>query len=121
MTTEERIKTWTFDEACTSMETNKLHKAEVSITTSADEESSLIILGLLGPEESEASEVTLIGKAKELDEELGGCLAEAMIENLKSFKHGASVGSTIPTIRVVTAEKKVRYFIFFTFRMRSRQ
>ena len=107
MSTEERVTTWTFDKACTSMERNQLHKADVSISTSVGEDVSLVVLGLFGPEESEPTEVTLSGKAKEMDEELGGCLSEAMVENHKAFKHGASVGSTISSIRVVTADKKV--------------
>lgn len=106
MSAEDRVTTWTFDKPCQTMERNQLHKVELSISSSI--EGDLIIYGLLGPEESEASDVTLIGKVKDLDEEIGGCLSEAMTENHKAFKHGASVGSTIPTLRVVANQKTKR-------------
>lgn len=117
MTSEKRVETWTFDKACATMEINSLHGAKITVSSDYNDDvaaSDLTILGLFGPEESKDSsdlgpeaKVILTGKAKEFDEELGGALVEAMTENQKVFKNGASAGSTIPTIRIVTAGKKV--------------
>ena len=112
MTSEKRVTTWTFDKPCTSMEVNELHKATISVSSTNDNDSDLIIFGLLGPEEAtDVSSPVLTGGAKEFDDKLAGALTEAMAENHKSFKDGSSVGSTIPTLRVVSSGEKVRLSI----------
>jgi leucyl aminopeptidase len=112
MSSEKRVTTWTFDKPCYEMEVNELHKATLSVNTTIDDGSDLIIFGLLGPKEaSDASSAVLTGTAKEFDDKLGGALAEAMAENLKSFKDGSSAGSTTPTIRVVSAGEKTKRVI----------
>ena len=123
MTSEKRVETWTFDKACATMEINSLHSAKITVSSDYNDDvaaSDLTILGLFGPEESKDSsdlgaeaKAILTGKAKEFDEELGGALVEAMTENQKAFKNGASAGSTIPTIRIVAAGKKVGSFFIF--------
>jgi len=115
---EKRVTTWTFDKACATMEINDLHKADIIVSSSSssitDVDSDLIVVGLFGPSSDDSSEtvsdLVLSGKIKDLDDELGGGIAEAMMENKKAFKHGSVVGSTVPTIRVVTAGKKVCCF-----------
>jgi hypothetical protein len=52
-------------------------------------------------------EIQLVGLAKQLDEQMGGALTELLVENHKSFKHGASAGSTTPTLRFVNGNGKV--------------
>jgi len=116
MTSEKRVNTWTFDKACTSMEVTELHKADLSIAASIDGGSDLIILGVFGPSsegvdeggDNESQKATLSGQAKDLDGKFGGALTEAMAENQKAFKDGSSVGSTIPTIRIVSAGEKTK-------------
>ena len=111
MSSEKRVTTWTFDKPCYAMEVNELHKATLSVNTTIDDGSDLVIFGLLGPEKaSDVSSAVLTGTAKEFDDKLGGALVETMAENLKSFKDGSSAGSTTPTIRVVGTGEKVSPF-----------
>jgi hypothetical protein len=109
-----RVTTWTFDKACAEMEINVLHKAEISVSsTMADDDADLVILGLFGPvdesPEAAVEVVSLTGKTNEANfgEAIADAIGDALVENYKSFKHGATAGATLPTIRVVSAEKKV--------------
>jgi len=111
-----RVETWTFDKACQSMEFNEVHKAKISVTDSSNgvsvvDEDDLIIVGLFAPDDADADadaddeqgklDLTLTGKAKDLDEKLDGALKEIIEENVKSFKNGSKVGSTIPALRFI--------------------
>jgi hypothetical protein len=73
------FKTWTFDEACDSMDWNGLHKTELVLGDDEDDESELVIVGVYAPEgdddeeekdddDTEEVEVVLEGKVAELDE-----------------------------------------------------
>jgi len=127
---ETPFTTWTFDEACETMEFNDVASASVSVTddVSTIDDSDLIILGIYGPakdsdeeeeegengsDDGDAPEPTLVGKAKELDEQVGGALSELMIENYKVFKHGAKAGGKTPTLRVVSSGSKSKRIILF--------
>lgn len=113
--------TWTFDNACTSMEMNELASVAFEMTDNVDliDEADLIVVGIQGPpanveedeeskEEESASEPTLVGKAKELDEAFEGALSEVLVENYKAFKNGAKAGATTPSLRLVTAGAKAK-------------
>lgn len=126
---ERPFATWTFDNACDTMEFNRIAKA--SLAASADisivDNSDLIVLGIYGPakesSENEADEgegegegdddakevpvPVLSGRVKELDEELGGAISEVLVENYKSFKHGGKACSATPTLRVPVSGSKV--------------
>lgn len=119
--------TWTFDEPCRTMELTSVSSASITVADAVGDDSDLIILGIYGPkkeekeddededkkedDEDEVPEPTLVGKAKELDEELGGALTEAMIENYKAFKNGANAGGSTPTLRVVSSGSKTKRVI----------
>lgn len=113
--------TWTFDNACTSMEMNELASVAFEMTDNVDliDEADLIVVGIQGPpanveedEESKEDEIapepTLVGKAKELDEAFEGALSEVLVENYKAFKNGAKAGATTPSLRLVTAGAKAK-------------
>lgn len=124
---EEVFPTWTFDNACTSaMESTPLSAATLSFTTdgSATSDADLLVIGIAAPpkedtddddeeedkkkdeEDEEVPSPTLVGKAKELDEELGGALTDLLMEQYKDFKHGAKAGSTTSTLRIFDKEEK---------------
>jgi leucyl aminopeptidase len=58
-------------------------------------------------EDKEEPVMELLGKVKQMDETLDGALLDLLKENIKSFKNGAKVGSTTPTLRV----SKKRYIV----------
>lgn len=98
--------TWTFDNACQTMEWNELHASQLSISTNADDvnkSTDVLILGVIcSPEATEeASTPSLMGPVKEFDDALDGALTTALSENFKSFKNGAKVGASTPTLRLV--------------------
>jgi len=79
------------------------------------EQADLIIVGVFAPpkddddnkeEENEEEEEEVVppiifsGKAKELDESLGGALTELAAENSKAFQNGASAGKMTPVARI---------------------
>ena len=122
---ERPFKTWTFDNSCDTMEFNRLISATMSVggDLSVVDDSDMVVLGIYGPpkesndddddDEEEKSEndsvpePSLTGKAKELDEELGGALTEILIENYKAFQHGGKAGSTTPVVRLASKDTKV--------------
>lgn len=121
---ERPFKTWTFDSACDTMEFNRLISASMTVggDLSSVDESDFIVLGIYGPpkesnddeeddeensDDDEVPQVTLAGKAKDLDEELGGALTEVLMENYKAFKHGGKAGSTTPVVRLASKDSKV--------------
>ena len=73
----------------------------------------MIIVGVFAPakddeskEEEEEEEETIVppivfsGKAKELDEALGGALSELAAENSKAFQNGSNAGKMTPVARI---------------------
>jgi leucyl aminopeptidase len=91
-------------------------------------DSDLILIGVMAPakandkddtddsdDEAEDTEVpiTLTGVAAELDVEMGGALSAFLMENHKSFKGGAKMGSMTPTLRLMTpgSTKSKRYVV----------
>ena len=119
------FNTWSFDNACDTMEFNRI--ATASLTATGDmtkvDDSDLIILGIYGPskesedeeeeenddKDKEVPQPELVGKAKQLDDELGGAITEIMMENYKAFKHGGKAGGTTPTLRIASIGSKVRH------------
>lgn len=120
---ERPFKTWTFDDACDTMEFNRLISATMSVggDLSTVDDSDLIVLGIYGPpkesddddneeeksDKADVPEPSLVGKVKELDEELGGALTEILMENYKAFQHGGKAGSTTPVVRLASKDTKV--------------
>lgn len=124
---EAPFTTWTFDEPCRTMEFNRIASSSMSLSgdESLIDDSDLIVVGIYGPPKDEKEddgdeedtkkdddeptpEPTLSGKAKALDEELGGAITEALMENYKEFKHGSGAGKTTPTLRVVSSGSKTK-------------
>ena len=122
--------TWTYDNPCETMEWTELAPTNLSVTDSSDclDEADLIIIGVTSPpsekddkdddKESKEKDETppepvLSAKVKELDDTLGGALAEIMVENYKTFKHGATVASLTPSARLVTPGSKVCPFVSY--------
>ena len=98
--------TWTFDNACQTMEWNELHASELSISTNGEDvnkSTDLLIMGIICTPEAtdEVSAPSLTGPVKDLDDSLEGALSTAMSDNYKSFKHGAKAGASTPTLRLV--------------------
>lgn len=108
------FKTWSFDQPCDSMDWTTLPDTVMGITTVEEtEDSDLTIVGVKsssedGEEDSSSSTddqtIELIGRAQELDSELGGLLSTVMRENKKKFKNGAVVGSMTPIVRITTVD-----------------
>ncbi len=125
---DQSFPSWSFDKACGSMEWNELVTATISTSTdtASYQETDLVLIGVYPPPEKTAGasdeeekdklappEIHLVGFAKELDERLGGALTEVLTENHESFQHGASVGSTTPTLRYASPtirHGKVRFY-----------
>jgi leucyl aminopeptidase len=114
---------------CASMEWNEL--VDVALTAGAanatvetlisSASNTLVLVGILGPvlkeddddkvasNHNEDSFVELTGIAKELDASvLSGSLSDLLAEH-KSFQHGAKLGATTPTLRVVSNTTMHRY------------
>jgi hypothetical protein len=110
---------WTFDKPCTTIEWNELSSVSLSATTdiSSLQDSELVVVGIFAPlpaDDDDALEegadppvVSLTGKAKELDDSIGGILTEVINDNSKTFKAGAKAGAMTPTIRVANIGEKV--------------
>ncbi len=128
---DQSFPTWSFDKPCGSMEWNDLVTATLSASTntSSYQDSDLVIIGVYPPKKEDKTEgaaeeeeedeeaddkktpdIQLVGLAKELDEKMGGALTELLVENHKAFKHGASAGSTTPTLRFANGSGKVRSY-----------
>ena len=117
---DQSFPTWSFDKPCTSIEWNALVPVELTATTEMTyEDSDLIIVGIYAPESAddesnddamdgaEPPPVNLTGKAKEIDDSLGGILSQVINDNAKTFKAGAKAGSMTPTVRVANPGGKV--------------
>jgi hypothetical protein len=119
------FNTWTFDKHCESMSWTPasditLTATHISATDSSSslaalEQADLIIVGVFAPpkddddvnkdEENDEEEevvppIVFSGKAKELDESLGGALTELAAENSKAFQNGGSAGKMTPVARI---------------------
>jgi hypothetical protein len=119
MTANEIFKTWTFDHACKEMGQNVLHRAIIRVTSDLDaiDDSDLIIFGVFGDENTASNTVPqpiLTGQAKKWDEVCNGSISELMIECFDSLKHGATLGSASPLLRVVSTGSKVSLLFNFT-------
>ncbi|KAL7537396.1 hypothetical protein ACHAWF_009348 [Thalassiosira exigua] len=117
--------TWTFDEHCPTMDWSPAPEAALS-AVSADsgnvDDADLVIVGVFAPakdgdakddeeEEKEVDPIAFVGKAKELDDALGGALTDVAAENAKAFQNGGSAGTTTPAARVVVDGKAKRYVL----------
>eukprot|EP00579_Thalassiosira_antarctica_P032425 CAMPEP_0202001576 /NCGR_PEP_ID=MMETSP0905-20130828/7641_1 /ASSEMBLY_ACC=CAM_ASM_000554 /TAXON_ID=420261 /ORGANISM="Thalassiosira antarctica, Strain CCMP982" /LENGTH=629 /DNA_ID=CAMNT_0048558303 /DNA_START=25 /DNA_END=1914 /DNA_ORIENTATION=- len=129
MAAERPFNTWTFDKHCESMDWTPAPEASLTAVSTADgeavDDADLVIVGVVAPakddtdeeedgdEEKELDPIVLTGKAKELDEALGGALTELAAENSKAFQNGASAGSMTPAMRIVgyNNDKAQRYIL----------
>jgi hypothetical protein len=105
------------------MEWSELVKASVTIGTTY-EDADMILVGVMAPpaeekddddeEEADLPPVTFTGMARTIDLSLGGALTVLCEENAKTFKNGATAGSTTPTLRVMTTggEVSTKYVYF---------
>lgn len=125
MSAERPFKTWTFDKHCTSMDWSPA--PEISLSAVAAEgasvdEADIVIIGVLAPkkddntdekddEDKEIDAIVFSGKAKELDEALGGALTELAHENSKAFLNGSSAGTMTPSMRFQSAGGKAKRYI----------
>lgn len=122
---DQSFTTWSFDEACKTMEWTELAPGSLSFstdTTNWEEGADLVVVGVFAPKKDEEEDedeskkdeeptVELTGGAKALDEKLEGALSDIMLENAKEFKHGATAGSTTPTLRIISGGKTQRYVV----------
>jgi leucyl aminopeptidase len=118
---DQSFTAWSFDNHCKTMAWTDMVSASLSMTTNTDkweEDADLVLVGVFAPKEEEdelkkdeEAKVELSGKAKELDDKLGGALSCVISENAKSFKHGAKAGSTTPTLRLFSEGKLRRYVV----------
>jgi leucyl aminopeptidase len=123
---DQSFTTWSFDKPCMSMEWSELAPASLSFSTDTanwEEGADLVVVGVFAPKKDEEEDeddsskkekeptVELTGGAKALDEKLGGALSDIMLENAKEFNHGATAGSTTPTLRIISGGKAQRYVV----------
>lgn len=93
----------------------ELVKASITAGTTY-EDADLVLVGVMAPPAEEKDDddyeddvptVEFTGMARTLDLSLSGALTELCEENAKTFKNGATAGSTTPTLRVLTPGGKV--------------
>mmetsp|Transcript_21509 Transcript_21509/g.32445 ORF Transcript_21509/g.32445 Transcript_21509/m.32445 type:complete len:616 (+) Transcript_21509:42-1889(+) len=125
MSAERPFNTWTFDKHCESMDWTPA--SEIALSAAAAEgasvdDSDVIIVGVLAPKKEDDAEekddddkeidpIVFSGKAKELDEALGGALADLASENSKAFLNGSSAGTVTPSMRIQSAGGKAKRYI----------
>mmetsp|Transcript_22059 Transcript_22059/g.44253 ORF Transcript_22059/g.44253 Transcript_22059/m.44253 type:complete len:613 (+) Transcript_22059:60-1898(+) len=125
MSAERPFNTWTFDKHCESMDWTPA--SEIALSAAAAEgasvdDSDVIIIGVLAPKKEDDAEekddddkeidpIVFSGKAKELDEALGGALADLASENSKAFLNGSSAGTVTPSMRIQSAGGKAKRYI----------
>jgi len=117
----EQLTSWTFDEACDIMGTNSLPSTTLSVTDESklEDDVDLVILGVFAPpdtsekdEKENPIDPVLVGRVKEIDEELSGAIKDIMLDNYEAFKNGAKAGSVTPTLRsIIPGSKTKRYAI----------
>lgn len=126
MTKERPFNTWTFDKHCDAMDWTPSSDITLAVSSDSSEvdNADLVIVGVFAPVKNEDAEeeesdddnkevdpIVFDGKAKELDEALGGALAELAAENGKAFQNGGDAGSLTPVARVVGAGSKAKRYI----------
>ena len=100
--------------------------SEITLSAAAAEgasvdDSDVIIVGVLAPKKDEDEEntdedkeidpIVFTGKAKELDEALGGALTDLASENSKAFLNGSSAGTMTPSMMIQSAGGKAKRYI----------
>jgi len=92
---ERPFNTWTFDKHCETMDWSPTPEASLTAISASDasiDDADLIIIGVLAPEKDEDADededkeldpIVFTGKAKEIDDSLGGALTELAAENSK--------------------------------------
>mmetsp|Transcript_24870 Transcript_24870/g.49527 ORF Transcript_24870/g.49527 Transcript_24870/m.49527 type:complete len:633 (+) Transcript_24870:95-1993(+) len=127
---ERPFTTWTFDKHCETMDwtpepTASLSAVDASASAVAElQDADLVVVGVFAPvkdddeededakaEEKEVDPIEFVGKAKELDEALGGALTDLAAENGKEFRNGGEAGSATPVMRVIEGGKAKRYLL----------
>lgn len=95
----------------------------ISAEDGALDDADVVIVGVFAPakddkdedddEDKELDPIVLTGKAKELDDSLGGALTELAAENSKAFQNGGSAGGMTPAMRVASSggAKAKRYIL----------
>eukprot|EP00584_Thalassiosira_punctigera_P013845 CAMPEP_0172553454 /NCGR_PEP_ID=MMETSP1067-20121228/51021_1 /TAXON_ID=265564 ORGANISM="Thalassiosira punctigera, Strain Tpunct2005C2" /NCGR_SAMPLE_ID=MMETSP1067 /ASSEMBLY_ACC=CAM_ASM_000444 /LENGTH=611 /DNA_ID=CAMNT_0013341647 /DNA_START=143 /DNA_END=1978 /DNA_ORIENTATION=+ len=126
MSAERPFKTWTFDGHCETMDWSPAPEASLAAVSAAEgdvSDADLVIVGVLAPakddkeekeddeEEKEMEAIAFTGKAAELDESLGGALADLAAENAKAFQNGGAAGTATPAARIVSGGKAKRYIL----------
>ena len=112
------------DKHCTTMDWTPSHEASLTAVSAdgAVDDADLVIVGVFAPpkdedaeddtdEEKEIDPIVFTGKAKELDDALGGALTEVAAENSKAFQNGGSAGSVTPATRFTMGGKSKRYIL----------
>jgi leucyl aminopeptidase len=126
MSAERPFVTWTFDRHCDTMDWSPAPAASLSAVSATAVDGSvgdadLVIVGVFAPakdddgdkedEKEEADPIVFNGKAKELDEMLGGALTELASDNSKAFQNGGSAGTLTPAVRVVVPGGRARRYV----------
>ena len=124
MSADRPFNTWTFDKACDSMSWTPASEAALTAVAAdgAVDDADLVIVGVFAPakdedaeedadEEKEIDPIVFTGKAKELDEALGGALTELAAENSKAFSNGGSAGAMTPVMRVASSGSKAKRYV----------
>mmetsp|Transcript_9717 Transcript_9717/g.23765 ORF Transcript_9717/g.23765 Transcript_9717/m.23765 type:complete len:642 (+) Transcript_9717:83-2008(+) len=125
---KEPFNTWTFDRHCETMDWTPAPRAELVAVDAASsqpgDDADLVIVAVFAPpkdedeeedgdddDEKEIDPIVLTGRAKELDDALGGALTELAAENSKAFRNGGSAGSSTPATRVAMEGSKARRYM----------
>jgi hypothetical protein len=126
MSAERPFATWTFDRHCETMDWSPFPAASLSAVSATAVDGSvgdadLIIVGVFAPakeddndedvEKKEMDPIVFNGKAKELDEMLGGALTELASDNSKAFQNGGSEGTLTPAMRVAVPGGKAKRYV----------
>ncbi|KAL9180724.1 hypothetical protein ACHAXT_011177 [Thalassiosira profunda] len=119
------FETWTFDRHCGTMDWSPAPEAALSaaVADGAIDDADLVIVGVFAPpkdedakdddeeEKEEVAPIAFTGKAKELDDSLGGALSELAAENAKAFQNGGAAGTATPAMRVASPGGKAKRYI----------
>jgi len=126
---ERPFVTWTFDRHCETMDWSPAPAASLSAVSAATAvdgsvgDADLVIVGVFAPpakddddgdkddEKKEMDPIVFNGKAKELDEMLGGALTELASDNSKAFQNGGSAGTLTPAMRVAVPGGKAKRYV----------
>lgn len=130
MSAERPFVTWTFDRHCETMDWSPAPAASLSAVSAATAvdglavgDADLVIVGVFAPpakddddgdkddEKKEMDPIVFNGKARELDEMLGGALTELASDNSKAFQNGGSAGTLTPAMRVAVPGGKAKRYV----------